>query len=432
VTSYTRGVGGLASGLRRLSSGTTGLQRLPSGVEQYTSGVTKAKKALTQALGADHAINPRTRAALKQIEHVLGTLSRSGPSLVAGAKGAGRVHSAIASSASGASRLAGASSSLRSGAGSLAPGLRRLASGIDSSASGASSLGDGARQLGTGASGLASGASKIAGGISSSAAGAAKLAGGEKSLGAGLATATQKLPNATPDQVIRIADVVAKPVSATTARQHETQSIGQVVAALLIPIGLWIGAITSVLLFGAVRRHLLTTAIPTGRLVAGAFARGALLAVGQAVLLAALLQVTLQPPLAMLPLVLLVSVVSAVAFLALHQLLVAAFGRVGLVVSFVLLAFQLIAAGGLYPIELLTAPYQVISPYLPVTAALDALQAVLTGADPAPAVAGAVAVLAVYGLVAFLLTTAVVARRRRSVALFAPPLTSTKPVAVAA
>jgi putative membrane protein len=303
---------------------------------------------------------------------------------------------------------------------------------VSSSAAGASSLGEGARQLGSGADGLASGASKIADGIASSASGATKLADGEKSLGTGLATAAGKLPNATSSQVTRIADVVAQPVGATTMRRHETQSIGQVVAALLVPIGLWVGAITSVLLFGAVRRHLLTTAIPTGRLVTGALARGALLAVGQALVLVALLQATLQPPLTALPLVLLVSAVAAVAFLAVHQLLVAAFGRVGLVLSFVLLAFQLIAAGGLLPIELLSAPFQVLSPYLPITAAVNALQIVLTGADPAAAVTGAVAVLVLYGLLAFLLTLAVVARRRRSVALFAPPVTSTATMPTAA
>jgi putative membrane protein len=432
VSSYTNGVDSLASGLRRLSSSTTGLKALPAGVQQYTSGVTRSKNALAQVLASDPTINPRTRAALQQVEGGLGALSSSGSSLVRGAQGAATVQSAVASSASGASTLAGAGAGLRSGADSLASGLRRLAAGVSSSASGASSLGEGARQLGSGASGLASAASKIGDGITSSAAGATKLADGEKSLGAGLATAADKLPNATTGQVSRIADVVAQPVSATTVRLHETQSIGQVVAALLMPAGLWIGALASVLLLGAVRRHLLTTAIPTGRLVTGAFARGALLAVGQAVLLVALLQATLQPPLTMLPLVLLVSAVAAVAFLALHQLLVAAFGRVGLVLSLVLLAFQLIAAGGLYPVELLSAPFQVVSPYLPMTAAVHALQAVLTGADPAGAVTGAIAVLALYGLAAFVLTTAVVARRRRSVALFAPPLATAPSVRMAA
>lgn len=421
VASYIRGVDSLASGLRRLASSSSRLQQLPDGVQRYTAGVTRSKKALAQVLAADPTISPRTRAALERIEGGLGELSSNGAALVSGAKGAATVQAAIGSSANGAARLSGASSSLRSGASSLAPGLRDLASGIRSSAAGASSLGSGARQLGSGASSLASGATTLADGIRASSTGATKLADGQRSLGSGLATAAGKLPNPTTSQATRIAGVVADPVAAKTVRNHRTDSIGQVAAALLVPIGLWIGALASVLLLGAVRRHLLTTAISTGRLVTGAFARGALLAVGQAVLLVALLQATLRPPLAALPLVLLVSVLAAVAFLALHQLLVAAFGRVGLVISLVLLALQSIAAGGLYPIELLSLPYQAVSPYLPITAAVSALQVVLTGADPAAAVGGAVAVLAVYGLAAFLLTAAVVARRRRSVALFAQP-----------
>jgi hypothetical protein len=74
----------------------------------------------------------------------------------------------------------------------------------------------------------------------------------------------------------------------------------------------------------------------------------------------------------------------------------------------------------------------VVSPYLPIPATVNALQVVLTGADPTAAVGTAIALLALYGLASVVLTTAVVARQRRSVALFAPPLTTTKPLPLAA
>lgn len=432
VASYTGGVDRLSSGLQRLASGSKGLQRLPTGVQRYTTGVTRAKTGLAQILASDPTINPRTRAALRRIEAGLSGLSQRAPSLVSGARGAATVQSAVASSAAGAKELAGASSSLRNGAAALAPGIERLSSGIGSSAAGAASLADGTRQLGTVAGRLASGASGLAEGTRASATGAAKLADGDRSLAAGLTTAVDRLPNPATGQISRIADVVAQPVGADTVRRHETDSIGRVVSALLVPLALWIGAIASVLLFGAVRRHLLTSAIGTGRLVIGAFVRGALLAAGQAVVLAGLLQAALQPPIGTLPLVLLVALVAGVAFLAIHQLLVALLGRAGVVLSLVLLGFQLVAAGGLFPIELLSAPFQVLSPSLPFTAAVSALQAVLTGADAAGPVGGAVAVLTLYGLLALVLTTGVVARRRRSVALFAPPLPATAAVAQAA
>jgi putative membrane protein len=120
----------------------------------------------------------------------------------------------------------------------------------------------------------------------------------------------------------------------------------------------------------------------------------------------------------------LVAVVAGVAFFALHQLLGALFGRAGTVVSIVLLGAQLVAAGGLYPIELVSAPFRIVSPYLPLTAAVSALQAVLTGAA-GPPVASGIAVLLIQAVAAFALTVAVVARRRSSVALFAAPAVPT-------
>ena len=111
---------------------------------------------------------------------------------------------------------------------------------------------------------------------------------------------------------------------------------------------------------------------------------------------------------------------TGVAFFAMHQLLTALFGRAGTVISIVLLGAQLVAVGGLYPIELVSAPFQVVSPFLPLTASVSAMQAVITGASGG-AIGGGIATLALTAVIAYALTVAVVARRRSSVALFAPP-----------
>ena len=109
--------------------------------------------------------------------------------------------------------------------------------------------------------------------------------------------------------------------------------------------------------------------------------------------------------------------IGGIAFLAIHQLLQALFGSAGTVLSIVLLGVQLVAVGGIYPIQLVSAPFQVISPFLPMTAAVDATTAVLTGAS-AGSVATGVLSLVLWAILAFVLTVAVVARRRSSPALF--------------
>ncbi|MGN6742300.1 MAG: YhgE/Pip family protein [Amnibacterium sp.] len=426
VRRYTGGVSSLASGLRTAASRSSGLQQLPDGVKAYTGGVSSANDGLKQVL-ADPTLPAQDRAALTQIQQGLQARSDQGAGLVTGAQGAASLQSGVAASAAGAGTLAAGGPALNSGTSSLASGLGSLASGLHRSASGASGLASGAAQLASGTRGIASGAdrlgsgaAKIASGIRSSETGAAKIGSGTTSLAGGLHKAVDGLPDTTPTQAARIADVVANPVQATSQRQHLTSSIGQIVAALILPVSLWIGASAAVLLFGAIRRRLLATGIGSGRLVGAALARGALLAVAQAVLLLVLLQSTLGLTWDRAALALLVAVVTGVAFFAVHQLLTALFGRAGTVISIVLLGAQLVAVGGLYPIQLVSEPFQVVSPYLPLTAAVGAMQAVITGADGG-AVGGGIATLLVYGVVAFALTVVAVARRRSSVALFAPP-----------
>lgn len=426
VATYTKGVSSLAAGLDSAASKSAGLQQLPAGVRAYTKGVSQSNDGLKQVL-ADPTLSPQTKAALTQIQGGLQALTDQNAGLVAGADGAAALQSGVASAAGGADRLAAGGAPLRSGTASLASGLGSLASGLHRSASGAQGLASGASSLASGSRGIASGAdqlstgaARIATGIRSSQTGATKLAAGTTALGTGLQKAVDTIPDTTTAQAAKIAHVVANPVVAGSVRQHETTSIGQIVAALILPVSLWIGASAAVLLFGAIRRRLLATGIGSGRLVGSALARGAVLAVAQAVLLIVLLQSTLALPWDRAALALLVAVITGVAFFALHQLLTALFGRAGTVISIVLLGAQLVAVGGLYPIELVSAPYQVISPFLPLTASVSAMQAVITGGSGG-AIGGGIATLAVTAVIAYALTVAVVARRRSSVALFAPP-----------
>jgi len=419
VRQYAQGVTG---GLATAASKADGLRKLPKGFEDYAAGVGSLGTSLQSVIDADPTLNPATKAALEQIRAGLATASTGSgeQQLAQGVEGAASFQEAIAALGTSSSPLAKNGAKLAAGVGSAASGVDTLAAGIDRSAAGAASLSTGAQGLATGADQLGTGAAKLAAGIRSSQAGASKVGSGATSLGAGLTKAVGALPDTTAAQATRIADVVANPVQATSVRQHETTSIGQIVAALILPVGLWIGASAAVLLFGAIRRRLLATGIGSARLVGSALARGAVLAVGQAVLLLVLLQSTLPLAWDRAALALLVAAVAGVAFFAVHQLLTALFGRAGTVISIVLLGAQLVAVGGLYPIQLVSEPFQVVSPYLPLTAAVGAMQAVITGAGGG-AVVGGIAVLALYAIVAFGLTVAVVARRRSSVALFAAP-----------
>ncbi|MET0590666.1 MAG: YhgE/Pip family protein [Naasia sp.] len=372
---YTSGVSTLSAGLSTAADQSAGLQQLPGGVRQYTGGVAASADGLRQVL-ADPTLQPQTRAAIEQVIGGLDTLGGAAPGLIAGADGAAALQTGVAQSAAGAGQLTGGSGALVSGADGLASGLSALQAGIGDAATGATQLGDGADQL---ESGLRSGAEQV--------------------------------PDYTDDQVADIARVAADPVALTTSRQNEVADVRTISTTLLVPAGLWLGALATFLVMGGPRRRILASPASTGRIVGQTLGRAAAVGAVQAVLLVGLLHVSMGVSWTSLPATLPFALLIALSFGAIHAALTAVAGRAGLVVSLVLLALQLTATGGLYPIELLSAPFRMISPLLPITGAVEGIQAIITGSGAANVVGGAVPLL-VWGLVGALVTAAAVTRRR--------------------
>jgi putative membrane protein len=416
VTSYTKGVNQLLSGI------VSGSRTSAAAQTQLAGGTSKIADSL-RALTQDPTLSAQSRGALTQIAGQLDTIS-SGQSKLAAGSSQIAGNAGIAQLRGAGTKLSGGGVSLDSGAKALASGLAQLPGGIRSAASGAGKLATGAAQLGTGADKLSTGASQLTQGVRKSADGADQLASGANKIGSGLKDGAKQVPNLTKAQQTKAGKVIANPVNASATRENPLSGPGQIVSTLIVPVGLWIGAAALVLLFGAVSRRLLATGVGTGRLVGGALLRGVVVAVVQAVLIVVLLAATLGVGWSALAPLFLVAVVGGIAFLAIHQLLQALFERAGTVLSIVLLGVQLVAVGGIYPIELVSEPFQVISPFLPLTAAVNATTAVLTGSS-AGTVGTAVLSLVLWAILAFVLTIAVVARRRTSTALFSatPALT---------
>ena len=290
----------------------------------------------------------------------------------------------------GAQQLAGGSEAIRSGGSELADGGYGLASGIDELAVG----------LGT----LATGAADAANG-------ATQLAGGAGDLAEGLTTGAEQATALTDIDAATTADVVSQPVTSTTERDNEIGSIGEVIGMLFVPIGLWLGAMAMFLVFRPFDREALRSTASTGGIVVRALARTGLLALAQAVAVVLLLHGALGVSWAILPQTLAFAALLALAFTAIHAFLTVALGRAGMLVSLVLVALQLAASGGLYPVEVLSGPFQAISPFLPLTWAVQGMQLIVAGASGG-AVAAAAGMVALFGLGGVIGTAFVVARRR--------------------
>lgn len=399
VTTYTDGVSSLSSGLAQLNTGAAGLDELESGVSTYASGVASTSAGLDQVnqiIQQYPTVDPQTKAALQQVTSGLDQLATSGSSLSTGVtQGIDGIQTGIGQSADGAAQLAAGGAQLSTGATQLASGIGDLADGARKSASGAHKLADGMTTLATGADDLGTGAHKLADGLTSGA---------------------KQTPSYTTDEAHAAAKTIATPITYASTTDNAVDSIGQKLATLLAPIGLWIGALAVFFVLAPVSRRALASTAPNRRLVLAGVTRAALVTVSQAALLVLLEHVAVGVPWSQLGATLPFALLMALAFTAFHFLLTIGLGRAGLVISLFLLAVQLTSTGGVYPIQIVAEPFQVISTFMPLTYGVSGMQAIIAGGSGGT-LATACIVLAAFGLLSVLVSLAVIGRTRRAAAL---------------
>jgi len=407
LTDYTGGVNSLSGGLSQLANQTTGLGGLAAGVQGYTGSVSSVSSALND-LNADPTAlllsDPRVQEQIATLQ----AIAAQGPDLAGGAAGLPALEAGIAQTAGGAAQLAAGSGALVSGANGLASGASQLAGG-----SGA---------LVSGVNGLASGASQLAGGSGALVDGANGLASGASDLASGLQAGADQIPATDSDAAAASAEIAADPVTVSVTTENPVSDLGQIVATFFVPLGLWLGALAVFLVLRPVTRRALTSSARNGRLVASTLARACLVTAAQAIALVALLHGGLGVEWSLLPATLGFSLLTAVAFTAFHYLLTIGLGRAGLVVSLFVLAIQITSTGGIYPIEVLAAPFQVVSPFLPLTYAVEGMQGILAGGSGAT-VASSVFVLLGFGIGSVLLALLAIRKTRRAGAIGLIPAT---------
>jgi len=371
LTSYTGGVSQLSGGLTKLNSGAAGLTKLSSGVSTYTSGISQLSGGLSQlnaGLQANIAISPQEKAALQQVVDGLATASSGGATL------SQQTSTAVSGIQSGISQSS-------SGAATLAANGPALVSGADSLASGASSLAD------------------------------------------GLTTGAEQVPTFDAKQSKASAEVASDPVTLTVTTDNKVGDVGQAIATLFVPLGLWIGALAVFLVLRPVTRRALASTAQNSRLVFSALLRAGAVTAAQAALLVLLLHVSLGVSWAYLPATAGFALLTALAFTAFHYLLTVWLGRAGLVVSLFVLALQITSTGGLYPIQLLSTPFQWISPVLPLTYSVQGMQAIIAGGSVGSAV-GATVVLMGFAVACIALALLAIRRTRRAGAIGLLPRTT--------
>lgn len=379
------------------------------------AGLTDAAAALQRAAEACAAsgLSPETCADITQassdVNANLATtkdLVTNAGTITSGLQQFGQQLPAIASSlgslSSGLNQLSGGIDQLANGATAAAGGVQQLSTG-------AAGLATGANQLATGASGVASGAAQLATGADQAAAGASSLAGGvaqvadgSDSLASGLRTAVDQVPTYTDQQAKSLASVVADPVA---AQGVDTNLFGASAVPLLATVALWFGALGTFVVLRAISARTLASRRPSVLLALRGFWPGAAIGAVQGLALAVVVQFAAGYDWGDWSLFAVIAVLAGIAFAAVNQALVAVFGGAGRWIS-AIVGVLAVATGVVSTVPpVITA----VAGLMPTSPAYTGMLAALTAAG---GFGGAVAGLVVWTLLALIVTTVAVARKR--------------------
>lgn len=391
------------------SSAGSGSTTTPTLADQWVSTGTQAVTALNQvssALGTDGTISQTLTALQYQTSAVNASLQQV-DSLVNSDQTtqAFEQFNAYADSETGIPAqlelLATAASGVQTGVAALGEGTDALNQGVDALASGMDGYTQGVSAVADATPQLVEGSQTLADGLSA-------LRDGSQSIYEELDSASSGLT--LPDSVKSDrAETSSDPVGANEDYYTTVKSNAADQAPFAVAAGLWLGLTVFSFIAPAFSRRL---ALSSARPVSTAFS-GYVPFAAVGVVMAVLLDVVL----ALMGLqaqswaVLVgMSLLCALSFAAIVQLLSAAFGRAGQLLSAVLLAVQVACCGALFPIETAPGIIQALSDVMPMTYAVEGMRQIMTGTGYSVAGPDAL-VIAIGGLVAFALTAWVVGRK---------------------
>jgi YhgE/Pip-like protein len=241
---------------------------------------------------------------------------------------------------------------------------------------------------------------------------AARLAAGAEQLAGGLTRLDQSVPPppggpAAPGN----AQVLGAPVAIEVTNAHPADLYGRGLAPFFFGIALWVFGLVGYLLLRPYNPRALAGRAGAVKVTIAGWLPVAALGVLGAFVLYAVVQLGLSLNADDPGLSLLLIALTAMTFVAIAQLLRAAFGPVGDVLILVLLILQLTSCGGLYPVTTTPAPFQALHPVMPMTYLVNGLRVTLTGGEGSH-LGIAFAVLGGFLVTALIATTFVVRHRR--------------------
>lgn len=245
---------------------------------------------------------------------------------------------------------------------------------------GAAELSSGAGQLNGGLAALADGGRQVSQGAAALADGTGRLREGSEQLATGLRDGAAQVPQWTDRQRGDVAQTLSQPVVVEQVVENPAPTFGTGFAPFFLPLALFIGALIIWMLLTPLQSRPIVHGLGALRVVLASYWPALLIAFSQVIVMYVVVHfgVGLKATHA-LGAVAFLGLVAA-AFLALIQAFNALFGvAVGRVLTLAFLMFQLVSAGGIYPVETTPKPFQVLHVVDPMTYAVNGLRQLTVG-----------------------------------------------------
>ncbi|HHP1038438.1 TPA: YhgE/Pip family protein [Bacillus thuringiensis] len=293
------------------------------------------------------------------------------------ADGSSQVTGGLGTLSAGVSQLADGSSQVTGGLGTLSVGANQMAGGVNQLADGSGQVTTGLGTLSNGSTQLIDGVNKLADGSGKVTDGLVKVNDGSDELAEKLGEGAEKTGEVKGTD--KTYDMFASPVKVKTEKMAEVPNYGTGFTPYFLSLGLFVGA----LLLSIVYPLRDTVGVPKSGFSWFISKFGVLLSVGiiQAIVADVILLFGLGVEVQSIPYFILFSIVTSLAFIALIQCLVTAFGDAGRFIAIITLIMQLTTSAGTFPLELIPKFLQPFNAWLPMTYSVSGLKAVVSSGD---------------------------------------------------
>lgn len=340
-----------------------GLSKLETGSDELAAGTDQLKSSAGELQKGAATLNEKVgqlNDGQQQLKSGLGELARGSDDLL---KGANQLAGGQDELLKGMSVFNEKLNDAKSGAAQLNSGAKQLSGGMDKLSEGSSQLGEGSRQLAEGSKELSDGTQKLD-------EGAAEM---KDKLG----DAAEKTGSVQAgDQTY---DMMGEPVEVENHPMNKVPNYGTGFAPYFLSLGLFVGALLLSIVF-PLRE-------PAGRpkngfsWFIGKFGVVAIVGILQSILAVAVMLFGLEIEVKSVPLFILTTVITSMAFVALIQFLVTLLGDPGRFIAIVILILQLTTSAGTFPLELIPHGLQWFNAFLPMTYSVQAYKAVISSGD---------------------------------------------------